>query len=103
MKKVIAIVVVMLVLVMSLTAQAKEGIHPVSWRVEGNKDSGVKYYVTYRIGESEHEFSVPENDFNLAVEEIAKVENKIRLKERNAQKNWFQKTITWLSFWNPND
>lgn len=94
MKKIIATVLMMVILTLSAVVCAHaEAASAKSWRIALNGAGKYEYFVTYvtSAGTSQ-EFKVPEEEFNLAVEEIAKVKNEeLKKAEKEVKKNLAKK------------
>ena len=107
MKKIIAMVLVLVTLMSLGMAHAELG-RITDWRVEKNEDGMHQYFVSYetQTGAS-HEFEATYDEFCLAVETLAKERNeevrKQELAEKHRKQSWLANTAAWLSFWNPND
>lgn len=88
MKKILTVLVILVTLTASLVMAHAEVASAKSWRIALNGAGKYEYFVTYvtSAGTSQ-EFKVPETEFNLAVEEIAKVKNEeLRKAEKEAKK-----------------
>jgi len=108
MKKFVAAILVMVVILMSLVAQA-EAVDIRDWRVSGEEDGKVTYYVTYAAEDgTEKEFPVSEEVFETAVyilhERRAEEAKQEQIREYQADRgSWVKDACAWVSFWNPND
>ena len=88
MKKIIAIAMLVALILSAVVCAHAEEVCAKAWRIALNGAGKYEYFVTYvtSAGTSQ-EFKVPESEFNLAVEEIAKVKNEeMRKAEKEAKK-----------------
>lgn len=94
--------VVTLVLSLAITAQAE--LHVEHWRVESTVDGESSYYVTYvsETGDS-YEYSVTEDEFYEAVEELAAARKAEEESTQEEPRPWTASVLSTITFWNPND
>lgn len=87
MKKILAVLIMVIILTMGIIAQAEEA-YVKAWRITLDKAGRYVYHVTYLTSSgTSKEFEVSESEFNLAVEELAKIKNAEQKKaEKEAKK-----------------
>lgn len=107
MKKIIAMVLVLMAITAAMTAVAEASVK--SWRIGTDESGKPTYFVTYttELG-TEQEFQVQEAEFSSAVEKIVeKNKEDQRRKEVEAYQanrgGWIKDVGAWISFWNPDD
>lgn len=76
MKKIVAVIMMVVILTASLVMAHAEEAYVKAWRITLDGEGKYVYHVTYLTSSgTEKEFEVSEPEFNLAVEELAKVKN----------------------------
>lgn len=109
MKKLFVTMMMVLVILVGMFAQAEGSTDVVAWRVGQNEDGKITYYVTYmtEFGAA-REFEVSQNEFEIAVEVMRarRLEEERQEKIKEYQDNrgsWVRDVMAWCSFWNSED